>query len=53
MSLMISLRRWTGPEDWRRRLVFWGGAIATGAVAVGFALGTERAIALFEHFRGR
>lgn len=50
---MISLRRWTGPEDWRRRVVFWGGAIATGAVAVGFAIGTERAIALFELFRGR
>jgi len=53
MSLMTHLRRWAGPEDWRRRLVFWGGAIATGAVAVGFAIGTERAIELFNHLRGR
>jgi len=53
MSLKVSLRRWTGPEDWRRRLVFWGGAIATGAVAVAFAIGTERAIAAFDHCRDR
>jgi H+/Cl- antiporter ClcA len=53
MSLVTSLRRWAGPEDWRRRLVFWGGAIATGAVAVGFAISTERAIAFFAVMRGR
>lgn len=51
--MMTALRRWTGPEDWRRRLVFWGGAIATGAVAVAFAIGTEHAIASFHHVRGR
>ncbi len=51
MSLMISLRRWIGPEDWRRRIVFWGGAIATGAVAVAFALGTEFALQVFERAR--
>lgn len=50
---MTSLRRWTGPEDWRRRVVFWGGAIATGAVAVGFAIGTEKAIAFFDLMRNR
>jgi H+/Cl- antiporter ClcA len=53
MDLMTSLRRWAGPEDWRRRIVFWGGALATGAVAVGFAIGTERAIALFDLLRNR
>jgi len=53
MSLMTSLRRWAGPEDWRRRVVFWGGAIATGAVAVGFALCSELAIELFRDLRLR
>ena len=51
MSLLTSLRRWTGPEDWRRRIVFWGGAIATGAVAVGFAIGSELAIQGFQWMR--
>ncbi len=49
----MSLRRWAGPEDWRRRVVFWGGAIATGAVAVGFALGSELAIGVFERARSQ
>jgi H+/Cl- antiporter ClcA len=53
MSVMMSLRRWAGPEDWRRRVVFWGGAIATGAVAVGFALGSELAIGVFERARSQ
>lgn len=38
-------------EEWRRRMVFWGGAIATGAVAVLFAKGSEYAMAVF--FRAR
>jgi chloride channel protein, CIC family len=33
--------------EWRRRLVFWSGAVATGAVAVVFALGSDLAIRLF------
>jgi len=38
-------------EEWQRRMVFWGGAVATGAVAVLFAKGSELAMALF--FRAR
>jgi len=51
MSLTTSLRRWVGPEDWRRRVVFWSGAFATGAVAVAFAVGTEFALQFFERAR--
>lgn len=38
-------------EEWQRRLVFWGGAVATGATAVLFAKGSDLAMALF--FRAR
>jgi H+/Cl- antiporter ClcA len=38
---------WLASETWRRRLVFWLGAIATGYVAVGFALGANAAADLF------
>ena len=34
-------------HDWQRRMVFWAGAIATGAAAVLFAKGSEAAMALF------
>lgn len=34
-------------EEWRRRMVFWGGAVATGAAAVLFAKGSDFAMALF------
>ena len=34
-------------EKWRRRMVFWGGAVATGAAAVLFAKGSDFAMALF------
>jgi H+/Cl- antiporter ClcA len=53
MSFMVSLRRLAGPDDWRRRIVFWGGAIATGAVAVAFAVGSELASEAFHELRGR
>ena len=33
-------------EEWRRRMVFWGGAVATGAAAVLFAKGSDFAMAL-------
>jgi H+/Cl- antiporter ClcA len=33
--------------EWRRRLVFWFGALATGAVAVLFAKSSDAAMALF------
>lgn len=38
-------------EEWRRRMVFWGGAVATGAAAVLFAKGSDLATSLF--FRAR
>ncbi len=34
-------------EEWRRRMVFWGGAVATGSAAVLFAKGSDFAMALF------
>lgn len=39
-------------EEWRRRVVFWGGAIATGAVAVLFAKASDIAIGWFTQLRG-
>ena len=36
---------------WRLRLVFWGGALATGAVSAGFALAGEGADHLFRTLR--
>ena len=33
---------------WRRRLVFWGGAIVTGLIGAGFALAANRASLLFD-----
>ena len=41
------VRRWLQPGLWLSRLVFWGGAVATGAVAVAFARGSDLALALF------
>jgi len=40
-------RRWLRPGTWVPSLVFWGGAIATGAVAVAFAKGSDASFALF------
>ena len=37
--------------EWRRRLVFWGGAIAVGAVAVLFAKASDAAMHLFTDMR--
>jgi H+/Cl- antiporter ClcA len=37
-------RHWLRPGPWIRRLVFWGGAVATGAVAVAFARGSDIAL---------
>ncbi|HSQ70690.1 MAG TPA: chloride channel protein [Steroidobacteraceae bacterium] len=47
---MISRRRLTrlvAPTPWRRRILFWGGAVATGAAAVLFALGSDRVTQAF------
>ncbi len=38
-------------HEWRRRLVFWGGAFATGAVAVLFAKASDFAMLAFTHAR--
>ena len=45
--MKYSLRDQFGLEEWRRRMVFWGGAVATGAAAVLFAKGSDFAMALF------
>jgi H+/Cl- antiporter ClcA len=39
--------RFLATREWRRRIVFWGGALATGAVAVVFAIASEYAMGLF------
>ncbi len=41
------LRGWLRPGRWLRGLVFWGGAVATGATAVAFARGSDAALSLF------
>lgn len=43
----IALRRLQQPGPWIRTVVFWGGAVTTGAVAVAFARGSDLALALF------
>jgi H+/Cl- antiporter ClcA len=50
---MTVLDRTLDLDEWRRRLVFWGGAIATGAVAVLFAKGSDLAMHAFTMARGR
>lgn len=51
-SYAARLRRpqalWFSRRMWRRRIVFWLGAIAVGLVSVGFAWGAERAQGLFD-----
>ena len=41
---------WLAP--WRRRLLFWSGAVLVGLLAVGFAKGSDLAFRLFERVRG-
>jgi H+/Cl- antiporter ClcA len=41
------LRRWLRRGPWLRGIVFWGGAVATGATAVAFARGSDAALTLF------
>jgi H+/Cl- antiporter ClcA len=40
-------RLWLSTELWRRRLVFWLGALATGLVSVAFAYGADKSQSLF------
>jgi H+/Cl- antiporter ClcA len=42
-----TLRHWLRPGPWLRSLVFWGGALATGATAVAFAHLSDMALGLF------
>lgn len=37
------IRRWVTPQRWGRRLLFRGGAVAVGAVAIMFAMASEYA----------
>ena len=41
------LRHWLRPGPWVRGLIFWGGAVATGATAVAFARLSDMALDLF------
>ncbi len=47
MGVLRSNQRWLAAREWRRRVVFWGGAILTGAIAVAFAICSEWAMQLF------
>lgn len=40
---------WVAPHIWRRRLVFWGGGLCVGVVAVLFAWGADAASDLFQY----
>lgn len=42
-QILRSGARWASPRRWVQRFLFWGGAIAVGAVAVLFATASERA----------
>ena len=50
--MRLTLERTFALQEWRRRLVFWGGAVATGAVAVLFAKCSDYAMSMFAHARG-
>jgi H+/Cl- antiporter ClcA len=39
------------PRLWRRRIIFWAGAVVVAAVAIGFATLADRASALFVHLQ--
>jgi len=38
---------WLSPSRWRKRIIFWSGALAVGLAAVLFAIGTEHAHTAF------
>jgi len=46
-------RRWLRPGNWVPSLVCWGGAVATGAVAVAFAKGSDASLWLFQGWAAR
>jgi H+/Cl- antiporter ClcA len=45
------IRKHLGLQEWRRQMVFWGGAVATGATAVLFAKGGDVATVFFFKMR--
>ncbi len=47
MSIYNSLVQELTLRKWQRRVVFWGGAVATGVAAVLFAMGSDLAMAAF------
>ncbi len=49
--MKLRFQRTLAPQEWRRRLVFWGGALLTGAVAVLFAQAGNYAMLLFKDVR--
>jgi H+/Cl- antiporter ClcA len=49
VKLIHRVKHFLATEEWRRRVVFWGGAVATGAVAVAFTIGSEQAMKVFRH----
>jgi H+/Cl- antiporter ClcA len=51
MTLYDSLMNEFTLRKWRRRVVFWGGAIATGAAAVLFAMASDLAMQAFSKMR--
>ncbi len=49
--MRVLVDRTLAVEDWRRRVVFWGGAIAVGAVAVLFAKASDLVTSWFTSLR--
>ncbi|MDE2305931.1 MAG: chloride channel protein [Gammaproteobacteria bacterium] len=49
--MRLALENTLALQEWRRRLVFWGGAFATGAIAVLFAEASTYAMDLFKQLR--
>ena len=46
-ELRHTRQQWFSFTPWKNRLLFWSGAIAVGAAATAFAVGSERAITWF------
>ncbi|HVC01672.1 MAG TPA: chloride channel protein [Steroidobacteraceae bacterium] len=49
--MRLRLQKTLALHEWRRRLVFWGGALATGAIAVVFARASTYAMLAFKDLR--
>lgn len=51
--ILRSGANWISPRRWVQRILFWGGAVAVGAVAVFFATASERAHLVFQSLLDR